>query len=296
MVVVVSTTGFQATPSDHERCRQLHRQYGTTYYYATQRFSPSIRRRVHALYGFVRLPDEWVDNPNGMPTAVQAERLCAYRKSLVSGLRGVCPDEPVLRAFCEVCQEVGMDSTEPLLFLDAMQQDLTVTRYADYAALQRYMRGSASAVGVMMCTMLEAGEDPTMLEAAKALGEAMQLTNFLRDIREDWERGRIYLPQEDLDRFGVREADLSAARVTPEFVRLMQFEISRARELYRKADEGIPLLPVHAQKAVRLARVLYSRILDRIERRGYDVFGGRARTSRVEKLHVATRVLLGLPC
>ena len=296
MVNVVSTTGFQATPSDHERCRQLHRQFGTTYYYATQRFSPSIRRRVHALYGFVRLPDEWVDNPNGQPTAAQAALLRNYRESLVGGLGGVCPDEPVLRAFCEVCREVGLDSSEPLLFLDAMEQDLTVTRYADYAALQHYMRGSASAVGVMMCAMLEAGENPKMLDAAKALGEAMQLTNFLRDVREDLERGRIYLPQEDLDKFSVREVDLSSGRVTPEFVRLMQFEIARARDLYRQADEGIPLLPVHAQKAVRLARVLYSRILDRIERRGYDVFGGRARTSRMEKVHVATRVLLGLPC
>jgi phytoene synthase len=289
-------TGFQATPSDHERCRQLHRQYGTTYYYATQRFSPSIRRRVHALYGFVRLPDEWVDNPNGQPTSVQAKLLCDYRKSLELGLQGVCPDEPVLRAFCEVSREVDLDSSEPLLFLDAMEQDLTVTRYADFAALQHYMRGSASAVGVMMCAMLEAGENPKMLDAAKALGEAMQLTNFLRDVREDLERGRIYLPQEDLDRFKVREADLSAGQVTPEFVRLMQFEISRARDLYRQADAGIPLLPIHAQKPVRLARVLYSRILDRIERRGYDVFGGRARTSRMEKVHVATRVLLGLPC
>jgi phytoene synthase len=290
---VITSTEFRADPSDHARCRDLHRQYGTTYFYATQRFSPAIRRRVHALYGFVRLPDEWVDNPDGNDPAGQ---LANYRRELLVGLSGERPSEPVLRAFCEVAREVQLPPDEPLLFLDAMVQDLSIARYSDYAALRHYMRGSASAVGLMMCEMLEAGANPVMLDAAQALGEAMQLTNFLRDIREDLVRGRIYLPQDEMASFGVTENDLQEARVTPAFVALMKFEIDRARALYRQADAGIPLLPTSAQKAVRLARVLYSRILDRIEQRQYDVFGARARTTPVEKVHMATRVLLNLPC
>jgi phytoene synthase len=179
------------------------------------------------------------------------------------------------------------------LFLDAMAQDLTVTRYATYEDLRGYMRGSACAVGVMMCYVVQAGESPEMLASARALGEAMQLTNFLRDVGEDVRRGRIYLPQEDLASFGVGEPEILAGIRSDRFINLMKFEIARARALYAVADRGIPMLPAEAQKAVRLARILYSRILDRIEDRKYDVFGGRARTSRTEKLAVAARVLAG---
>jgi len=283
-----------ASAADHAVCRQLHRKYGTTYYFATRRFGRLARRRVHALYGFVRVPDEWVDNPEVASPAGQRQMLEEYRSQLIRGLDGVRPDEPVLRAFCDVVRECGMPLEEPLLFLDAMEQDLSVGRYATYEELRGYMRGSASAVGVMMCSVLEAGCDPKMLDAAKALGEAMQLTNFLRDVGEDVQRGRIYLPQEDMARFGVTEEDILEGRKTEAFVSLMKFEIERARWLYETADTGIPLLPPHARKAVRLARVLYSRILDRIERNDYDVFTQRARTTKAEKIRLATRVVLGL--
>lgn len=280
-----------ASAEDHAECRRLHRKHGTTYYFATQRFEPAIRRRVHALYGFVRVPDEWVDNPEVKSVSRQSALLCEYRSQLLRGLDGVRPDEPALRAFCDVVRECGMPLQEPLLFLDAMEQDLTVTRYEDYAALQGYMRGSASAVGVMMCSVLGAPQDAETLAGARALGEAMQLTNFLRDIREDLDRGRVYIPQVDLDTFGVTEADLRKGEVTDKFRDLMRFEIARARALYQIADEAIPRLPRSGQKPVRLARVLYARILDRIEAMDYDVFSARARTSKLEKLWTAVKVL-----
>lgn len=284
--------GF-ASAEDHAECRRLHRKYGTTYYFATQRFAPEARRRVHALYGFVRVPDEWVDNPDGQSVAAQSARLCEYRSHLLRGLDGVPPDEPVLRAFCDVVRECDMPLQEPLLFLDAMEQDLTVARYDTYADLQGYMRGSAAAVGVMMCSVLGAPQDPETLAGACALGDAMQLTNFLRDIREDLERGRVYLPQEDLASFGLSESDLHRGEVTTAFRALMQFEIARARALYQIADEAIPRLPRDAQKPVRLARILYSRILDRIEAMDYDVFRARARTTKWEKVWTAVKVELG---
>ena len=282
--------GEWASTADHDLCRRLHRQHGTTYYFATSRFPAPARRRVHALYGFVRVPDEWVDNPQDDP----APRLAAYRDDLLCAFEGGRSEHPALRAFGDVARECGMAREEPLCFLDAMAMDLTVARYPTYAHLETYMRGSAAAVGMMMCDALGAGDDATMRAAARALGNAMQLTNFLRDVREDAARGRVYLPQDELAAFGVGEDEIIAGRMSERFRKLSEFQVARARALYAQADAGIPMLPAEARKAVRLARVLYARILDRIEERDHDVFGGRARTSKVEKLAVAARVLAGL--
>ena len=283
-----------ALPGDIEECRRLHKLHGTTYYYATQRFKPEIRRQVHALYGFVRVPDEWVDNPGDMSVQERQRKLAQYRSEMMRGYDGVCPTHPVLRAFVDVMHESAIPIEEPLIFLEAMEMDLTVRRYETYEALQRYMRGSASAVGVMMCHVLGSGQNQTALDAAMKLGEAMQLTNFLRDVGEDLDRDRIYLPLEDLDRFRVTEDEVMNGVMSDRFVALMKFEIERARQLYAESEPGILLLPKEARKAVKLGLVLYSRILDRIERRNYDVFGGRARTSTTEKAVVAAQVVLGL--
>lgn len=284
-----------ARKGDYAECRKLHRKFGTTYFLATQLFSAQIKRRVDALYAFVRVPDEWVDNPAGLTKEQSRKLLQYYRSQLLRGLDGVCPEHPVLRAFCDVVHETGMPLDEPLIFLQAMEQDLDVVRYATYEDLRGYMRGSASAVGIMMCWVIGASPVQAVFSGAQALGEAMQLTNFLRDVGEDSLRGRIYLPKEDMDRFGVTEQDILDGRKTAEFVDLMQFEIRRARSLYEIADNAIPLLPKAGQKPVRLARVLYSRILNRIEAIDYDVMRTRARTTRGEKLSTAIRIGLGLP-
>ena len=283
-----------ATPADFEACRLLHRKHGTTYYFATQRLPKHLRDRVHALYGFVRVPDEWVDNPAGLSLEERANKLRDYRSEFLRGVDGVCPSLPELRAFCDVAHQTELPIEEPLSFLDAMEMDLSVERYATYEELKGYMRGSASAVGLMMCAACGVPLEGTMRKEAMALGEAMQLTNFLRDVGEDLERGRIYLPFEDLESFGVTEAQILERRLNPCFINLMKFEIERARALYRIADAGIPKLPPEIRPGVKLARILYARILDRIEARGYDVFSGRARTSTLEKLTVALRVMAGL--
>ncbi len=281
-----------ASAADRAECRRLHRRFGATYYFATGLFPLDVRRRTHAVYAFVRTPDDWVDCGPGGPDLDR--RLQEYRSEFLRGFEGVRPASQVLRAFCDVVRETGMPLDEPLLFLDAMKQDLTVTRYPTFDLLRGYMRGSAGSVGVMMCSVMQFDPSPRAVQCAMAMGEAMQLTNFLRDVGEDVDRGRIYLPLEDLSSFGVTEQDILARRAFPGFTDLMRFEIERARALYRLAEEGIDLLPRHSRQAVKLASILYSRILDRIEERGYDVFGGRARTSRVEKLSVAARVMAGL--
>lgn len=280
-----------ASPSDYRECRRLHRRYGSTYYFASRAFPADVRGRVDALYGFVRVPDEWVDNPGTMSLEERRNVLNDYRAQLKAGLEGTPPTHAVLRAFCDVVIETGMPLDEPMLFLDAMQQDLEVGMYSTYAELESYMRGSAAAVGVMMLYVLGVKMDDALVASAKALGDAMQLTNFLRDIGEDLRRGRIYLPLEDLEVFGISIPMLRDGVVSPEFINLMKFEAERARTLYATADPGIERLPLFARRAVKMARILYSRILDRIEENGYDVFQKRARTSQYEKILVAAQTL-----
>jgi phytoene synthase len=271
-----------SSPEDIEKCRVIHKKFGTTYYYSTLRFPKRIQWRVHAIYAFVRVPDEWVDNPGEMGLDERVELLKDWREQMVRGLNGERPDHFAMRAFCDAVVECRIPVEEAHLFLNAMEMDITKDRYATYEELRDYMRGSASAIGVMMCYAMCARTDYDTIARAKALGEAMQLTNFLRDVNEDLERGRIYLPQEDMIRFGVTEQDLRSKVVTDQFIQfiqLMKFEIERSRGLYLDSDFGIAKLPPNMRKAVLLSRILYSQILDRIEANGYDVFRHRARTN-----------------
>ncbi len=280
-----------ASPADHAVCRRIHRKHGTTYYFAASRFKKEIRRRTHAIYAFVRVPDEWVDNAPELDHETKLKRLREWRLEYLHGIEGVTPKDGVMRAFCDVVQEAGIPHDEPLKFLDAMEQDLEITRYETFEDLRGYMRGSAVSVGLMMLSALGAPQTARTVKAASALGEAMQLTNFLRDVGEDALRGRIYLPEEDMASFGVSDLDILRRRHSEAFSNLMRFEIARARALYAEADAGITQLPPQVRYPIRLARLLYSRILDRIEALDYDVFRTRARTSKVEKLLVAIREL-----
>lgn len=279
-----------ADSHDYELCRRIHRQFGTTYYFATLRFPARIRRRVHAVYAFVRVPDEWVDNPGPLTVSERTALIEGWRSQLHKGLAGERPEHFAMRAFVDVVKECSIPLEEADLFLDAMEMDLHQTRYETYEDLRRYMRGSAMAVGAMMCFAMEARPDCFTLARAHALGEAMQLTNFIRDVAEDVERGRIYLPLEDLRRYGVTEEQILQKRFSPEFKELLRFEICRARKLYCHSDMGLPQLPSQMQKAVMLARLLYAKVLDKVEQQGHNVFLGRARTTTWEKISCAVSV------
>jgi len=272
----------------YQTARRLNARHGKTYYFSTLFFPPEIRRSVYALYGFVRYPDEIVDNPP--PGSDPARLLTEYRHATLDAILTGKSDLPVLCAFADMAHRHNLSADYPLAFLDAMAMDLTRTRYETFEDLQSYTYGSASVVGLMLCAILGV-TDPDALDRAHDLGLAMQLTNFWRDIGEDWrERGRIYLPLEDMERFGYTEAMLSAHIVNDQFIALMQFEIARARACYASADLGIPALPASCRRPVQLARSLYARILDKIELGGYDVFRRRARTSRLEKAAEAIRL------
>ena len=274
-------------------CREFNKRHGTTYYWSTMVLPTVKRHHVHALYGFARYADDIVDEiPEGghgeIPVAERAAALAAFGDRFFADLDRGASDDPILKAVVHTVRAFDLDPDVFRRFLRSMTMDLTVESYGTWDDLLDYMDGSAAVIGEMMLPILEPDDLAAATPHARDLGNAFQLTNFLRDIAEDLDRDRQYVPQEDLRRFGV---DLTERRCTPEFVELMRFEIARCRELYTSADRGIAMLPDRSARCIRAARVLYSRILDKIEEGGYDVFAARATVSTPVKAWVVARVL-----
>ena len=279
----------QTLSAAYERCRLLHARHGRTYYLATLLLPRWKRRHVHALYGFTRYADEIVDNlASTLDRPAQAAALRAWGTRLFAGLRGApCPD-PVLPAVLHTIRAFALDVGDFERFLDAMAADLTIDRYQTYQDLCGYMEGSAAVIGTMMAPILESTDPPAAAAHARQLGLAFQLTNFIRDIAEDYQRGRVYLPTADLDRFGVDRADLAAPTASPAVAELLAFEIERARDHYRAAAPGIELLAPSSQPCIRVASQLYGAILDEIEQAGYQVLDRRITVPRHRRLAVAS--------
>lgn len=272
----------------YARCKQLNRRHGTTYYWSTMLLPAVKRHHVHALYAFCRYADDIVDGAGTVRE--RAAMLSEFGERFSIDLERGRSDDEILVAVIHTVRAFDIDRNTFSRFLRSMEMDFLVERYETYEDLCGYMDGSASVIGEMVLPILGPADPAAALGPARALGEAFQLTNFLRDIDEDLDRGRQYVPQEDLRRFGV---DLTERRCTPAFVELMQFEIDRCRGLYREAEPGIELLPGRASQCVAAAHDLYGRILERIEAQGYDVFAGRARVSTPAKLAIAGRHLVG---
>lgn len=271
----------------YEFCRAVQKAHSRTYYFSTQLFPPDLRRHVHALYAFTRYADEIVDDlKKDANVEARLEALEAFEAETMAALVGEEVEDPILRAFTNTARERGIGQGHLMPFMRSMKMDTYVRRYPTYEDLEEYMHGSAAVVGLMMCRVIGV-EAEEALPHAEALGEAMQLSNFLRDVGEDWERGRVYLPLEDLKRFGYSEEDLGTGRVNEAFVELMRFEIDRARMLYLVADQGMRHIPRGRRYPVLVARHLYAAILDRIKDLDYDVFSSRAGTTLAEKLRVA---------
>ncbi|GIG88837.1 phytoene/squalene synthase family protein [Plantactinospora endophytica] len=280
----------------YERCRELHRRHGRTYYLATRLLPAWKRRHVHALYGFTRYADEIVDRTEELPAELRAERLADWSTRFLAGLRGEPVTDPLLPAVLHTIAVFDLDRADFAAFLRSMALDLTVTDYPRYADLLDYMDGSAAAIGTMMLPILGSADPAAAREPARQLGLAFQLTNFIRDVAEDLARGRVYLPAEDLARFGVTPADLVAAaergRATAPIRALIEYEVSRAREHYVAAAPGVTLLAPASQSCIRTAYVLYGGILDEVVAAGYDVFTRRAVVPRRRRAAVVARALL----
>jgi phytoene synthase len=280
----------------YRHCRGLHRAHGRTYYLATMLLPAWKRRHVSALYGFTRYTDEIVDHLGDERPAERALRLRRWSDRFTAALDGgPTGDDPVLPAVLHTIDVFDLGRGDFATFLRSMAMDLTVTEYDTYEDLLVYMDGSAAAIGTMMLPILGARNPAAAREPARQLGLAFQLTNFIRDVGEDLDRGRVYLPLKDLARFGVTPEDLRARRVTPAIRELLAFEVARARAHYAAAAAGIPLLARASQACIRTAYLLYGAILSEVERAGYDVFGRRATVPRRRRLAVAVASVLTPP-
>lgn len=268
-----------------ERCRRLHADFGRTYYLATLLLPPGKRSYVNSLYGFARYADEIVDN--GDP-ATMATDLTGFGERALRDIRLGESSDDVCRALIHTLRVWEIPTEHIGAFLDSMLMDLTVTEYPTYEDLRKYMYGSAAVIGLQMVPILEPST-PEAYDRAAALGEAFQLTNFVRDIAEDLRRGRIYLPLEDLDAFGVTREHLMAGLVDSGFRELLRFEIDRIRRLYTVAEGGIAMLAPSSRDCIRTALVLYRGILDEVEKADYRVLDHRVAVS------LASRIRFALP-
>jgi 15-cis-phytoene synthase len=283
----------------YERCRQLHREHGRSYYLATRLLPAWKRRHVHALYGFARHTDEIVDSFDEVDITHRELALDDWAGRFMAGLDGAAVDDPVLPAVLHTIEVFQLDTKDFIAFLHSMRMDLTVTSYATYPELLDYMEGSAAAIGAMMLPVLgtrRPDDVPAALEPARELGRAFQLTNFIRDVGEDLRRGRVYLPADHLDAWGVTRSDLVAAaaerRSTPNIKCLIAAEIDRAAVHYQAADAGIELLGSTSQRCIRTACRLYRGILDEIVRADFEIFGDRVRVPPRRRATLAAQSLL----
>jgi phytoene synthase len=272
-------------------CRRLHAEHGRTYYLATALLPPAKRPYVWALYGFARYADDLVDSLDVVdPLAVQR-----WSRQFLRSLSDGRATHPVAGAMLDTVRRWAIPHGHIEAFLASMQMDLTTTGYRTYADLERYMYGSAAVIGLQMLPVLEpVGEGAHPY--ARLLGEAFQMSNFIRDVGEDLERGRVYLPQEDLDAAGVSRADLWAGRrsasVSGPIRELLAFEVARTRELYARARPGIALLHPPSRDAIGCAYTLYGEILDAVEDAGYRILHRRVRVGRARRLAVGVPALL----
>jgi len=281
-----------ALRESYELCRQLNAKHGKTYYLATLLLPPAKRPYVHALYGFARYADEIVDDLASTLTESQkAEQLKIWGDDFLAKFDSGQTNDPVCLAVLDTVRRWSIPREHFEAFLHSMTMDLTVTEYATYDDLYEYVYGSAAVIGLQMVPIL----DPSSQDAYKyatELGVAFQLANFIRDVGEDLERGRVYLPLNELAQFGVTRADLEARIATPEIKAALKFQIARVRQLEASSRAGIAMLGKPSQPCIETARILYCGIVDAVEEIDFEVFSKRATVSLTRRLRVAVPAYL----
>lgn len=277
----------------YARCRRLNARHGRTYFLATRLLPVERRPAVHALYGFARWADDIVDDlDSSATTGERADQLGVFQARLVDGLCSGRSREPVIRALAHTAVTYGIDHRLFGDFLTAMRSDLSVTDYATYDDLCGYMHGSAAVIGLQMLPVLGTVV-PREVAAphAAALGVAFQLTNFVRDVGEDLDRGRVYLPADLLAAHGVDRELLEWSRTAgardPRITAALKAAVALTRGVYRRAVPGIAMLDPVSRPCIRAAFVLYGGILDAVAEGGYAVLHRRAVVRRRRRAVVA---------
>ena len=281
-----------ALRASYAECKRLNSLHGKTYYLATLLLPPAKRPFVHALYGFARYADEIVDDlASTLSPQEKADVLRTWSSGVLSDLSAGKSNDAVGAALVDTVSRFNIPHQYFVDFLHSMEMDLTVSTYANYEALSEYVYGSAAVIGLEMVSILGALSDDAY-ESAKKLGIAFQLANFIRDVGEDLDRGRIYLPLDELAAHGVTEEMLYKRVLTPEIIQALKFQIARVRQLQAEAAPGLDLLHATSRPCIRAASELYCGIVDEVEAIGYDIFNRRAKTSTARRLRVAGKAYI----
>jgi phytoene synthase len=277
---------MDAVASSYRYCRRVARSRARNFYYSFVLLSRPQRDAMCAMYAFMRYCDDLSDEPGATRAAIDG-----WRADLEQALAGHFSGHPVWPAFHHAVRQFGIPHEYFSEMIDGVASDLEPRRIETFDQLHRYCYQVASVVGLTTVHIF-GFDSPAALPLAEKCGVAFQLTNILRDIREDAGLGRIYLPAEDLRRFGVSEDDLRAGVLSPGFVELMRFEAARARAFYEESRPLIELVRRASRRSLWALIEIYSRLLERIEGSGYDVFARRIRLSAREKAAIVLRALL----
>ena len=278
--------------ASYEECKRLNSLHGKTYYLATLLLPKDRRPYVHALYGFARYADEIVDDlASTITPSEKAALLQKWSAALLADLQVGESSDHIGRALVDTASKFKIPHQHFVAFLHSMEMDLTITEYPNYEALLEYVYGSAAVIGLQMVPIL-GYSDERAFAAAEKLGIAFQLANFIRDVGEDLDRGRIYLPLDELAQFGVDRAMLEQRTLTPEIIAALKFQIARVRQLQAESAAGIDYLDKVSRPCIRAASELYCGIVDEVEAIGYDIFNKRAKTSTARRARVAAGAYL----
>ncbi len=275
--------------SQLERSKKIQRTTGRTFHFATLLLPKQIRHATYVLYAFFRIADDIVDDPNPPAPDVQRDQLDRIRREALGETE---PTDPVLEAFQAIRDQYNIPNEEINKFIAAMEQDVAADGFATHDDLKEYLRGSSVAVANMMLAVIGPEDIEETRTHAKALGEAFQLTNFLRDVREDIrEYDRIYLPRSSLRNHSVSEDQIRRLEYSENFGTLMKQELHRTEQLYRHGITGIKLLPKPSQFAVLLSAILYGDHHRLIREQRYDVLSSRPTLSLGRRFSLFLRTL-----
>ena len=272
-------------------CKRLNSLHGKTYYLATLLLPPAKRPFVHALYGFARYADEIVDDLASILTEEEkANSLKEWGDGVLADIRSGKSKDHVGSALVDTVKRFNIPIAHIEAFLNSMKMDLTITEYHSYEDLCEYVYGSAAVIGLQMVAVLGTNSDTDIKEAniaAEKLGIAFQLANFIRDVGEDLDRGRIYLPITELQAHGVTREMLENRIVTPQIKSALKEQIRRVRVLKEESATGIKLLSAGSRSCIEAASELYCGIVDEVEKINYEIFTKRAKTSTLRRVKVA---------
>ena len=277
--------------ASYQRCKNINSKHGKTYYLATLLLPKEKRPYVHALYGFARYADEIVDDlASQLSEHEKEEKLNNWGDLVLADLKSGSSEDPIAAALVDTATKFSIPISYFEAFLHSMKMDLTVTEYHSYQDLYEYVYGSAAVIGLQMVSILgteSAAEFESAKIAAEKLGVAFQLANFIRDVGEDLERGRVYLPITELQSHGVTRQMLENRVVTPQIKNALKEQITRVRQLQLESTPGITLLSAKSRECIKAASELYCGIVDEVEKIDYEIFTKRAKTSTFRRMKVA---------